>query len=28
LTKYASKENYTDLVKQVIKHNIRGVYEL
>jgi len=28
LTKYASKENYTDLVKDVIKHNIRGVYEL
>jgi hypothetical protein len=28
LTKYASRENYTDLVKQVIKHNIRGVYEL
>ena len=28
LTKYASKENYTDLVKDVIKHNIRGVYKL
>ena len=28
LTKYASKENYTDLVKQVIKKNIQGVYEL
>ena len=28
LTKYASRDNYTDLVKQVIKHNIRGVYEL
>ena len=28
LTKYASRKNYTDLVKDVIKHNIRGVYEL
>ena len=28
LTKYASKENYTDLVKEVIRKNIRGVYEL
>jgi Bax protein len=28
LTKYASKENYTDLVKDVIEYNIRGVYEL
>ena len=28
LTKYASKENYTDLVKDVIKKNIRGVYDL
>jgi len=28
LTKYASKENYTDLVKEVIKKNIRGVYDL
>jgi len=28
LTKYASRDNYTDLVKQVIEHNLRGVYEL
>lgn len=28
LTKYATKKNYTSLIKQVIKHNIVGVYEL
>ena len=28
LPKYASKENYTDLVKEVIRKIIRGVYEL
>ena len=28
LTKYASKENYTDIVALIIKKNIRGVYEL
>ena len=28
LTKYASKENYTDIVALLIKKNIRGVYEL
>ena len=28
LTKYATRENYTTLIKQVIKHNIVGVYEL
>ena len=27
LTKYASKENYTDIVALIIKKNIRGVYE-
>jgi len=28
LTKYASKPTYTKLVKNIIKHNIVGVYEL
>tara|TARA_Y100000289_G_C3910313_1_gene144238 strand:+ start:290 stop:952 length:663 start_codon:yes stop_codon:yes gene_type:complete len=28
LTKYASKENYTEIVALLIKKNIRGVYEL
>ena len=28
LDKYASRENYTDLVKQIIKYNLRGVYDL
>ena len=28
LTKYASKKNYTDIIKSVIKNNIRGVYDL
>ena len=28
LEQYATKESYTELVKQVIKHNIEGVYEL
>ena len=28
LTAYATRENYTTLIKQVIKHNIVGVYEL
>jgi len=28
LTSYATRKNYTTLIKQVIKHNIVGVYEL
>jgi Bax protein len=28
LTAYATRKNYTTLIKQVIKHNIVGVYEL
>ena len=28
LEQYATKDSYTELVKQVIKHNIEGVYEL
>jgi len=28
LTAYATRKNYTSLIKQVIKHNIVGVYEL
>ena len=28
LTKYASRSNYTDLIAELIKYNIRGVYEL
>ena len=28
LTKDASKKNYTDIIKSVIKNNIRGVYDL
>ena len=28
LTKYASKPNYTQLIAELIKYNIRGVYEL
>ena len=28
LKKYASKHNYTDIIKSVIKNNIRGVYDL
>ena len=28
LTLYASKPSYTTLVKQLIKHNLEGVYEL
>ena len=28
LTTYATRKNYTTLIKQVIKHNIVGVYEL
>jgi len=28
LEQYATKESYTELVKQVTKHNIEGVYEL
>ena len=28
LTRYASKHNYTDIIKNVIKYNIRGVYDL
>ena len=28
LTKYASKENYTELVAELITYNIRGVYDL
>jgi uncharacterized FlgJ-related protein len=28
LDKYASKKNYTDLVKTIIKFNLRGVYEI
>jgi len=28
LSKYASKPTYTELVKEIIKYNLRGVYEL
>ncbi len=28
LTKYASRENYTELVAELITYNIRGVYDL
>jgi len=28
LTAYATRKNYTTLIKQVIKHNIVGIYEL
>jgi len=28
LTKYASKPTYTKLVKQLIKYNIEGVYDI
>ena len=28
LSKYASKPTYTELVKEIIKYNLRGIYEL
>jgi len=28
LTQYASNQNYVELVKEVIKYNIRGEYDI